>query len=319
MDIFLLMIADHVIHGSTMDIFFILADTYSCKCWERSIRIAEFFPLFRFVVIILLSSYFTFAELLDSSITQHVPGSDCEPFKTKKMLHQIIERNNNGIRLLEAGRLELAKASFKVALEQITEILHLFKDDVNSNTCQGPPPNAHVTSIIHIPISELTRGETSAKGSYIYRYALTLEINMQQREVDESALVHQCSLPLAIVVMYNLALVHHCGTEDPQSQFILVKALRLYEMAWSLLQQSHSCNRHTFSSSNAAAGPYILGMLNNMGAIHHELGQYDQAHNCFALLKSLLVKGAGVHEREADDGIMLNVMFLEKPSIAPAA
>ena len=254
-------------------------------------------------------------------ITKPDLDSESEPFNTNIMLHQIIESNNNGIKFLEAGSDELAKESFKVALEQITEILSLFKDHVHDIECQGLAPNVPIPSIVHVPISESTRGEISSKGSYIYRYALTLEFDTELRGVDQGALVYQCSSPLAIVIMFNLGFVHHYRNQEQQHPFLLSKALCLYEMAWSLWQRSHYCKDYMSSSSTAKADPYIMGILNNMGAIYHELGQYDQAHTCFGLLKSLLHRGAGgVHEQEADHyGIMMNVMFLEKPYLAPAA
>lgn len=229
------------------------------------------------------------------------------------MLHQIIESNNNGIRCLEAGRYDPAKDFFKLALEQITQILHLFKDHANQ-TSQGLAP-VTPPSIIHVPISESLVGEMiSVKSSYIYRYALTLEIDREGRPgVDQSTVVYQYSLPLAIVIMFNLGFVHHFHTtQEPQSQDVLIKALRLYEMAWSLVQRSQL---EYFSNQC----PYVLGILNNMGAIYHELEQYDQARDCFVALKSLLLNGAGVNEADAAHGIMMNVMFLEKPYIAPAA
>ena len=227
------------------------------------------------------------------------------------MLHHIIESNNNGIRCLEAGRHDLAKEFFKLALEQITKILHLFRDHQSS---QGFAP-IKPPSIVHIPISESSVGEImSFKSSYIYRYALTLEIDREGLPgVDQNIVVYQYSLPLAIVIMFNLGFVHHFHTtQEPQSQNVLIKALRLYEMAWSLVQRSQY---GSFSDHY----PYVLGILNNMGAIHHELEQYDQARDCFVALKSLLLSGASVDEADASHGIMMNVMFLEKPYIAPAA
>ncbi len=110
-----------------------------------------------------------------------------------KMLHQIIESNNNGIRCLEAGRYDPAKDFFKLALEQITQILHLFKDHANQ-TSQGLAP-VTPPSIIHVPISESLVGEMiSVKSSYIYRYALTLEIDREGRPgVDQSTAGAWCN------------------------------------------------------------------------------------------------------------------------------
>ena len=112
------------------------------------------------------------------------------------------------------------------------------------------------------------------------------------------------------VIMFNLALVHHWRGMHFGVTSLLPKALKLYEMSYSLIQ-----NGATFETHHL-----VLALLNNMGQIHHELTQYAQAEHCFKNLKDLLASGATqVLDGPEVQGFLMNIMFLEAPSMAPAA
>jgi tetratricopeptide (TPR) repeat protein len=221
--------------------------------------------------------------------------------ESSTMLNRIIALNSNGIIQLDAGRHDHAGQSFKLALEQTTDFFLKYRHQLQENC----PPSSYYPPIIRVPVRGSTRGFT--KDSYIYPYALTVDITNPR---GATALDYQYSLRLTVVLMFNLGLVNHWHALQQQQQepSRLMKALGLYEMAWGLLQRSHY-----------GADPSVLGILNNMGAIHHELAEYDQAKRCFATLKSMLMSGVMVEEQEVTDGILLNLLLLEEPQTAAAA
>ena len=110
--------------------------------------------------------------------------------------------------------------------------------------------------------------------------------------------------------MFNLALVHHWRGVHFGISSLLPKALILYEMSFSLIQ-----NGATFDTQHLT-----LALLNNMGHIHHEMMQYNDARRCFINLKEILTALAASASDGPDvRGFLLNIMFLEAPRLAPAA
>jgi tetratricopeptide (TPR) repeat protein len=122
---------------------------------------------------------------------------------------------------------------------------------------------------------------------------------------------------LSYVVLYNLALAYHLkATEEPVQRlqiFNLQKALRLYEHAHHvLMNQDHDMSLlHT------------MAITNNLGHIHHVLGDEDRAGLCFQHLLSTIIYMVDYGEAEEIkpfDGFFRNAMtVIAKSSSAPAA
>lgn len=213
---------------------------------------------------------------------------------------RILELNNKGVRLLDSGHHEPARECFKAALEETTQILNEHRDELREGFSE--PSQSH-SPIIRVPLTGPGCQTKGVTGSYVYRYALAINQSVAH------AFDYQFSLRLTVVLMFNLGLVHHWRAIQYQQSSLLIKALRLYEMSWGLLQRSPTMD------------PSALGVLNNMGAINYELAQYTQSQQCFDKLKSILMSGsvALMEETDAQDGILLNLMFLEEPQAAAAA
>jgi tetratricopeptide (TPR) repeat protein len=215
---------------------------------------------------------------------------------------RILDINNEGVRLFDCGQHEPARECFKTALEETTRILNIY---TRQDLPEKFPEEASQASspIIRVPLRGVGCQAKGVSGSYVYRYALAMNRSIAY-EFD-----YLFSLRLTVVLMFNLGLVHHWRAIQYQQSSLLIKALRLYEMSWGLLQRSPTLD------------PFALGVLNNMGAINYELAQYEQSQKCFDVLKSILMDGSVtfMEEPEAHAGILLNLMFLEEPSVAPAA
>lgn len=243
------------------------------------------------------------------------------------MIHRVIDLNNRGVQFLEAGDHELARISFKEALERTTYLLNLKQEaedrlgrdafleqfsiaqdpyccDENGNcSIQSSPEmrNINQPRIQRVPISTtLTSRDT---GSFIYSHALMLS-----RACCTSPASDEYCHRESAVIMFNLALVHHWRGMHFGVTSLLPKALKLYEMSYSLIQNGATFSHHL-----------VLALLNNMGQIHHELTQYEAAEHCFKNLKDLL--GGSQIYADGDDvqGFLMNIMFLEAPGMAPAA
>ncbi|KAI2505531.1 hypothetical protein MHU86_8867 [Fragilaria crotonensis] len=158
-------------------------------------------------------------------------------------------------------------------------------------------------SVQRIPISaSLTCRYT---GSYISSHALLLS-----NECCTNPIEYEYCHRESACVMFNLALVHHWRGMHFGISSLLPKALKLYEMSFALIQ-----NGATFDTQHLT-----VALLNNMGHIHHELLQYNNARRCFKSLKEILTaRAASATDGPDIQGFLLNIMFLEAPGLAPAA
>lgn len=243
------------------------------------------------------------------------------------MIHTVVDLNNRGVQHLQSGDHESARMTFKEALQRTTHLLNvkqeaeegveyenldpveffmghpLFKglnlNDIEANTNTEPRLN----SITRVPISNSLVADQI--GSFVYGQALLLST-----ECCVNPLLHEFCHRESSVIMFNLALVHHWRGMRYGLISLLPKALRLYEMSYSLI-------RH----GAAFETTYLhLALLNNRGQIHHELIEYDDADKCFKNLKDILTSGASQIVDGADvHGFLMNIMFLDSPQLAGAA
>jgi tetratricopeptide (TPR) repeat protein len=223
---------------------------------------------------------------------------------TYKETQRILDMNNEGVWLFNYGQHEPARECFKNGLEETTRIINIYRQDLQEEEFPEAASQA-CSPITRVQLRGVGFQANGVTGSYVCRYAMAMDRSVACYDFD-----YLFSLRLTVVLMFNLGLVHHWRAIQYQQSSLLVKALRLYEMVWGLLQLSPSLD------------PSALGVLNNMGAVHYELAQYEQSHKCFEMLKNALMDGSVTlleEEPEAQDGILLNLMFLEEPSAAPAA
>lgn len=249
---------------------------------------------------------------------------------TMHMIHTVVTLNNRGVVHLEAGDHELARIAFKPALERTTYLLNqkkearellfaapaatcktgeTFEQWMPSSCCKSPSrlqvkeEQHRFDSIRRVPISTaLTSRDT---GSFISSHALLLS-----RECCTDPIEFEYCHRESACVMFNLALVHHWRGMHFGMSSLLPKALQLYELSFSLIQ----------NGANFETQHLILALLNNMGQIHHELMQYKNARRCFDNLKEMLIsRPASASDGPDVQGFLMNIMFLEAPQMSPAA
>jgi hypothetical protein len=137
-------------------------------------------------------------------------------------------------------------------------------------------------------------------------------------QLSESATIanYTSSVEISIAFMFNLALSHHLHAlryDDARNrEDVLREAIQLYELAYTVQMQeevdlSFECT---------------MAITNNLGQIHHLLGDQEMSSQCFQHLLStiLLVQSYGEPTACQTEGFVQSVSHLIlKKSVAPAA
>mmetsp|Transcript_7207 Transcript_7207/g.10538 ORF Transcript_7207/g.10538 Transcript_7207/m.10538 type:complete len:295 (-) Transcript_7207:201-1085(-) len=225
-------------------------------------------------------------------------------------VRQILDKNNEGVQHIINGRFALAKKAFRFILfylQESNESNEQQRDLENQKNLEDKntlliiethriphAPNHFLTSDIH----------------YIYRDALLVFIN--PKSVSKQDFDEQNSASLTALVTFNLSLLYHHRADQDKSKSNKAKLLGFYRTAWEALRIDSwmTSQRQTYHDTVA------LGILNNMGAIFHEIAKYQKARYCFNALKIIFLSntsdGVLTLTPEARDGMMMNVFFLEE-------
>lgn len=214
-------------------------------------------------------------------------------------LNDILDENNEGIKQISKGNFKAAQKAFRTALLKLREFYNLRREQREAS---------QFYSIIIEPrrIPHFSQKKSHSNSHYVYRNAL-----LAYADPNPPKEPNQDCAGLTAMLVFNLSLVYHCIAEQTQLKSDYTKVLRTYRKSWDALQKD-------LQHHDAIA----VGVLNNMGAIFHELANYRQAQRCFKALKRVVsLKRAGVLALQPDTrtGIILNVLFLEEPTTAVAA
>ncbi len=153
-------------------------------------------------------------------------------------------------------------------------------------------------------------GQMSIYGPSVYGYAVMIS-------TDRKHLASEISLQeISAIVMYNLALFHHCQAINQCNSSGLLTALDRYEHVGEVIQQ--------LGLGKAGIDHLVLAVLNNMGHIHFQLLQFKEARQCFSCLRSQIsIKIASLSRLQSieDYGIfVLSAMLpVSELLLAPAA
>jgi hypothetical protein len=125
--------------------------------------------------------------------------------------------------------------------------------------------------------ADMPLGDDDDSGEYVYRSPLRLP------ESSSLTTDFNTHVVLSIIIVFNLALVHHLSglEEDPSSCAAkLDKAASLYNLAHGMLTQRFMDHTVLF---------IILAAINNMGQIRKTHGQSEVADACFQKVLSILL------------------------------
>lgn len=236
--------------------------------------------------------------------------------------------NNLGVALLDQGNRQVAICLFKGASQLVTYSLSQEMNCTNyiEEALNDPRVmNAYIFYQMYANLddaSELTSLSTmnvcddtllNASSPFIFKQAIVLS-----KDQLPSEWTHRVSLCCSILV-YNIALVYHLNAADSVLESCGHRALRLYEMAFSLISPPGEC-----SITTLVGGRLAMYCLNNMAALNHDLTEWDMSAECMRRLSAIATylqstRGLGASLSAECQSFLLNAMVLKPPTWAPAA
>jgi hypothetical protein len=157
-------------------------------------------------------------------------------------------------------------------------------------------------SVFSVPVRTSTCAQCDHSLVLNYSCALAIFDDVQDKEL------------LIAVVLYNMALVHHCRAIERGISSLITTALNLYKIAASFIE-----NARDIDSSN---GLLLLALYNNMAQIHASQFSLEETRVCIDRVRMLLsaVSAESFIEEEDYHFFFVNTMLqVEDIALAPAA
>mmetsp|Transcript_19654 Transcript_19654/g.29164 ORF Transcript_19654/g.29164 Transcript_19654/m.29164 type:complete len:238 (+) Transcript_19654:52-765(+) len=237
-------------------------------------------------------------------------------------MERVLNMNNEGVEHLIAGKYSAAKTSLRTALLYLKEFhdecrrLRLERDENQICETEKIPPQTFSNLILQSRrVPDAPNKHSCSQQHYIYRNAIAAFLDLTPKN-ESSTQELPSSSGLTAMIVFNLSLVYHCHADRYSSSSNLTKVLRLYKKALDALKTAPWLAHKSYSDMT------VLGILNNMGAVFHELDKYEEAEDCFKVLKNVFMTskdGVVALEAGARGGMMMNVLFLDPPESARAA
>jgi len=226
-----------------------------------------------------------------------------------------IQYNNIGVTLLESGHHEVGLEVFRGSAELMYTATNA-RNHVSSqtNTASEDEKIMQVKAKLQLThITSLTKAKKIDSQIEIDCFLYHTGIRLTPPP-SEGQPIYSCAL-VSATVLFNMALAYHLGSPQPhQICPSLHNALTLYDMAYNVA---------TRVGTQPESQLVICASLNNLGQLHHELGQYSTSRKNLDNLSSYIVSldphaadNKSIIERRQ---FLLNAMMLHKPRGAPAA
>jgi tetratricopeptide (TPR) repeat protein len=212
-----------------------------------------------------------------------------------------IELNNQGVTLIENGKLESAipilSAALKASEENgtgslVDEDIAMHSKRTSLDECMVPSSRPNAADVDQSPAND--------HGQYVYGNCILIPSSSIIANQYESSL----PLMVSVAIIFNLALVHQLLAESmDQSEKLLNTALTLYELAYTLQREKRMENTLLF----------CLATMNNSGLIFKYLNKSESAEMCFQHLLSMLMclVDCGASEQASKyDGFFRNTSHL---------
>jgi tetratricopeptide (TPR) repeat protein len=237
--------------------------------------------------------------------------------------------NNIGIQAIVEGKYLQAISLLKEALDvkasllSCSEELAVDAQQLPQTPCSLLSPHRGPDSCLH---STISRGHEETfvykRGFFITRMSKNQDAGTSNPTASSASNVMESA-----ALLFNMALAFHLNStyEGAGSLTSIVarkKAAKLYKMSLGLVKHA----AESTGSYNLTEVQVVLGILNNLGEIHHNLGEYDLSARCFSSLSDMLRVAMNMGTPHAgfdcDDwaGLVMNVMLLTSaPKFASAA
>mmetsp|Transcript_765 Transcript_765/g.1183 ORF Transcript_765/g.1183 Transcript_765/m.1183 type:complete len:253 (-) Transcript_765:228-986(-) len=235
----------------------------------------------------------------------------------------ILDKNNEGVEHICNGRYTEAKKAFKMTLVYLTifhERLRAREQQqfLEQQQCPDEEVKSCETTSLDFPIIIETRPipdstDPTSLSHTLYMYRNVLFAHMDPTAKLQVLMTERNSACITALVTFNLSVVFHYKSDldDYDSVSNQLKVLRFYKKAWEALRIDASVTLEHHSYRDIV----VLGILNNMGALFHELSKYKKAWYCFKSLKNVLSSDSESVKAvppEIRDGMLMNVLFFEE-------
>jgi hypothetical protein len=232
-----------------------------------------------------------------------------------KNIEHSVRLNNEAVSLLIRGNDRQAMESLKKAVSFVKGVVAKQGNVMDTTGASIAPCHSKAKSccdskaakedayVYHdsIPLSNL-----ADRHCHIYSRALTITFDKLPSDLGRAA-----QMCLAVVI-FNLALSFHRQALRAKSK-CLERAVSLYNMVIRLLR---------YSSLRGTAGLVKLATINNVSQLRYEQGNYALAREGLDHLSSLVRVTTAKHPQLMDcelQGVIMNVLFIKAPVVAPAA
>jgi len=242
--------------------------------------------------------------------------------------------NNLAAAAVEEGNLSISAELFKEALDAT-----LAKMTGNGSAMQNKQPiNRHQRERLNGAAAILSRSfprgdrktasnprNMSCSGAFIYRRAFMIDSDDAQdfykTNPKTSEHVSPACTMASATLLFNLGLTYHLKGEatSARSSQTFEHAAGFYEMALELIQcVFDAADNHTVNSR------LVIAILNNLGEIYYERGEYQRSKKCFSSLSTILISMAMSGSHNCVDsgdwaGFLMNTMVIHDLKAAPAA
>ena len=211
-------------------------------------------------------------------------------------MNTAINHNNLGVSCLQKGSYQDAL----VELKKAAQLMYSTTQELKESSLAGPQQSCHVP--VHCKTHECS---VATNNSFIRSTPMIMT------HIEGPAT--SCTVESATVLM-NMALCYHLDSaEANRMPDAMHNALTIYQMAYSLGVQAHGDER---------AQNLILTSLNNLGQLHHEMGDFEKSGLYLEDLASYVAfineRGSG-HLVEDRHEFMLNAMVLGNPNSCAGA
>jgi hypothetical protein len=207
-------------------------------------------------------------------------------------------------RLNNQGVTALLEGDDKAAVPALTQSIKMMKQEMSRPSNSNMKKSVTLSDDCEHSTVELP-GFQGAQTSYIFTEAITIPENGDQSELHTHI--------YSAVVIFNLALTFHREGKNGKIES-MVKAQKLYTMVLKIL--NNQC-------MNRVAVIAKLASINNLSQIRFDCGEYELAREGLDHV-SAFIRGSGntknaMLEEPEIQGLLMNVLLLKEPVIAPAA
>jgi hypothetical protein len=153
--------------------------------------------------------------------------------------------------------------------------------------------------------------------SYVYNRPLLIPTDISIQSVEH---MNSVVVTASTYIIFNFALTCHAVGNHTGKESYLIRAMRLYELTLKVLETAKSSAVSSCVQEMHAALECLT--LNNLAQMHYELCDYRSSQfymdSMYAVLITIKRMDTYLEENELEE-IMLNLVYLQSPSVAKAA